>query len=917
MSPSPQRMWYRDCPRVLASLLSLLAIFVLASPQLCARAAEQAVENPPKAKLIRNSILVLVTRNPSDPWAVSQVEGMLRFFQEQMPPIVPIIEYMDWQNASGEVQEKRLADYYAAKYEGKKIRVVIAQGPQALPFLLKYHDSLFPETQGVFCGVRRAEKTQPPWLTGILEVNDAPGSFRLAHTLQPDLRRLVILEDSTNSGRAQQQSIKEACASEAPGLQIDLLRTENVQQLFAAVESLPKDTAVLMTRARLARQFMVELRDRCPVPIYGLRSPLHLPGILGGSLLNGEDHGAAAAQISLRLLHGEHADTIPVTADPPHRLVVQYDQMVRFGFPLSALPEGTEILGRPPGFIETHGPVLIGSVALVLVLLAGILTLVWILRQKRASAKALGHSLSTLNATFDSISDGVLVVDLKGRVTSLNERFLELWGIPRDLPDHDRDEVLLHHVIRRLKDPAAFITRVKNLYAHPEECSSDLVEFSDGRVFERDSRPQRDGSQIVGRVWSFRDITARVTAQQEKHHLIEQLAQSQKMEAVGTLAGGIAHDFNNILTGVIGYAELARARLPASHPSAVDLGDVLSAGERARDLVRRILTFSRKHKPEKEAVSLKPVIGEILKLLRATIPASIEIHAEFQETSDCVLADSAQIHQGLLNLATNAVHAMAGGPGTLNVSLETIAGSQQLARENPLLLAGEWVRVSVSDTGHGMDPLTLRRIFEPFYTTKQPGEGTGLGLAVVHGIVTAHGGVVTVESAPGKGSTFRLCFPLAEKPAEQSADKLHPSSTAVPSGHGEHVLVVEDETSVAEVARHFLTGLGYAPTVCHSPEEALEELRVNASDYAAVLTDLSMPRMTGLDLIRRIHQQEPGLPCVLCTGFVVSAATENEAAQLGVRDVVTKPYSRQDLALALDRALYGGKPAGAKPLASR
>ncbi len=910
-------MWHRDCPRVLAFLFSVLAIFFIALPLHCVRASDPMPEVPLRAKAFKNNILVLVTRNPSDPWVESQMEGMLHIFREHVPAITPAIEYMDWQTGRAEQQEKSLANYYASKFADKKFRVVIAQGAQAVSFLLKYHGSLFPESQGVFCGIRHLEKTQPPWLTGVFEVHDAPGTFRLARALQPDLRRLVILDDPASSGLIQQRNIEEAFANETTTVRTELLHTENVQQLFASLEALPPDTAVLMTRPRPVRQFMMELRDHCPVPIYGLCAPLHLPGILGGSLLNGEDHGAAAAQISLRLLHGEHADNIPVTADPPHRLVVQYDQMLRFGFPLSALPEGTEILGRPPRFIETHGPVLIGSVALVLVLLAGILTLVWILRQKRASAKALGHSLSTLNATFDSISDGVLVVDLKGRVTNLNERFLELWEIPRDLPDHDRDEVLLHHVIRRLKDPAAFVTRVKNLYAHPEESSSDLIEFSDGRIFERDSRPQRDGSQIVGRVWSFRDITARMTAQQEKHHLIEQLAQSQKMEAVGTLAGGIAHDFNNILTGVIGYAELARARLPSAHPSAVDLGDVLSAGERARNLVRRILTFSRKHKPEKEAVSLKPVIGEILKLLRATIPASIEIRVEFQETSDFVLADSAQIHQGLLNLATNAVHAMGGGPGTLNVSLETIAGSQQLARENPLLLTGEWVRVSVSDTGHGMDPVTVRRIFEPFYTTKKPGEGTGLGLAVVHGIVTAHGGVVTVESAPGKGSTFRLCFPLAEQPADQSERHLLPSSTLLPRGHGEHVLVVEDETSVGEVARHFLTGLGYHATVCHHPDEALEELRTKVSEYAAVFTDLSMPRMTGLDLIRRIHKQDPGLPCVLCTGFVVSAATENEAMQLGVRDVVTKPYSRQDLAVALDRALYGGMPHDTGPLAPR
>ena len=850
----------------------------------------------------RNSILILATRSPSDTWTVTQVEGMVRFFKDQTPAITPTVEYMDWQNDAGEEQEKRMTEYYSAKYAAGKISVVIAQGSRAPAFLIKYRNALFPGAQGVFCGTGSIGKNPPPpWFTGVIEVNDMLGSFQLARRLQPNLRRFVVLDDATPSSRAQLQGMRESCATDSPDITFELLKTENVQQLFAALEALPPESAVLATRSRLARYFMTELRDRCPVPIYGLRAPLHLPGVLGGSMINGAEHGAAAARLALRLFRGEHADTIPAVAGPAPRLTVHYDQMVRFGFPLSALPKGTEVLGRPPGILKTHGQTFIVGGSVVLVLLAAVALLTWMLRQKRASAEALSRSLSTLNATFDSISDGVLVVDLAGGITTFNEHFLEMWGIPGGIERNVRDEVLLRYVRRHLKDPDTFLAKVKSLYAHPEECSSDLVEFKDGRIFERDSRPQRDGGKIVGRVWSFRNITARISAEQEKHNLLEQLAQSQKMEAVGTLAGGIAHDFNNILTGVIGYAELARARLPASHPSAEDLGCVLTAGERARDLVRRILTFSRKHKPEKSAVSLKPVIGEILHLLRATTPASIEIHAELQQDDDCVLADTAQLHQAILNLATNAVHAMSGGPGTLNVNLETITGSPQFARENPRLLTGQWVRVSVGDTGHGIDPLTLRRIFEPFYTTKQPGEGTGLGLAVVHGIITAHGGIVTVESEPGKGAAFHLHFPVVEKPGDAPVQ----SVGDLPRGNGERVLIVEDETSVAEVARNYLIGLGYRPTVCHSPENALGQLGNHTHEFAALLTDLSMPHMTGLDLIRRIREIEPGLPCVLCTGFVVSASTEMEAVHLGVADVVMKPYSRNDLANALDRALHG------------
>ena len=866
------------------------------------RPANPTPPEPQRTAAIRHGILILATRSPSDLWTTTEVDGMPRFFQQQTPAIIPKIDYMDWQNDGGEEQEKRMPEYYAAKYAGGKICGVIAQDSSAPALLLKYRDTLFPGSQGVFCGTPSIGKhAPPPWLTGVPKVNDTIGSFQLARELQPNLRRFVMLDDVTAASRTQLQAIRESCAADAPDISFELPKTDNVQQLSAAIEALQPDSAVQTTRSRLASYFMAVLREHCPVPFYGLLAPLHLPGILGGLMLDGTEHGAAAARLAQRLYGGERAETIPIITESHHRRMVNYGQMVRFGLPLSALPAWTEVLGRPPGIFQTHGRALIVGGSLVLVLLAAIAFLTWMLRQKRASEKALSRSLSMLNATFDSISDGVLVVDLHGSITSFNEHFLEMWGIPRDVDPNVRDEVLLRYVRRHLKDPDTFLAKVKSLYAHPEEYSSDIVEFKDGRVFDRDSRPQRDGGKIVGRVWSFRNITARITAEEDKHHLIEQLAQSQKMEAVGTLAGGIAHDFNNILTGVIGYAELARARLPASHPSSEDLACVLTAGERARDLVRRILTFSRKHKPEKSAVSLKPVIGEILHLLRATTPASIEIHSELQRDDDYVLADTAQIHQAILNLATNAAHAMSGGPGTLNVGLETISGSPQFARENPRLLTGKWARVSVGDTGHGIAPATLRRIFEPFYTTKQPGEGTGLGLAVVHGIVTAHGGIVTVESEPGKGAAFHLHFPVVEKPCHTPVQ----STADLPRGHGERVLIVEDETAVAEVARNYLTGLGYRPSVCHSPGQALAELGAHTHEFAAVLTDLSMPQMTGLDLIRRIRAQDSGLPCVLCTGFVVSASTEMEASHLGVVDVVTKPYSRGDLANALDRALHG------------
>ena len=570
--------------------------------------------------------------------------------------------------------------------------------------------------------------------------------------------------------------------------------------------------------------------------------------------------------------------------------------------PLSAsamLATAGSLRAETTGF-SNAGFALAGGV--VILLMVAVLTLGWLLRQWRRAAAALDRSLSALNATFDSISDGVLVVGSDGRVTNCNQRFLDLWQIPAGLAEKRDDDQLLRHVLSQLIKPDAFMDRVRAVYAHPDESTSgDVLHFKDGRVFERDSRPQRMGGEIVGRVWSFRDVTAKHRAAEEKERLSSQLGQAQKLEAIGTLAGGIAHDFNNILVGIIGYAELARARLPAEHPVGDDLSHVLSAANRARELVRQILTFSRKRAPEKQITALAPIVRDTLKLLRATLPASIEIRAELEPEVGSVFADPTQLHQALLNLATNGVHAIGNASGQLVVSLEEMRATPALIESHPCLADGRWASLAVSDTGSGMDAETLQHVFEPFFTTKNPGEGTGLGLAVVQGIIETHCGVITVDSAPGSGTTFRIFLPLASEPVGPP-----PREEKTPSGNGRHVLVVDDEAMVCEVARTFLEELEYQITICHSPEHAIEEFTAAPEKFAALLTDLNMPHLNGLELIRRIRVQNPAgatLPCVLFTGYIGSAATEHEALELGLREILNKPFTRHSLGLAIHRAI--------------
>lgn len=901
--------------RLLASTVWLVALLFGAATGWAASATSPT----PAARKKSPPILVLVSRSPNDPWAVSEVDGIVRGIRRAEKGFTPTVEYLDWQGGSGPEYEERLAAYYAVKFAGRDIKVVIAADDPAVNFLLHRRDSLFPKAQVVFCGVHQFDPAKrPPWLTGLLESNDTTGTFALARKLQPGLKRFLILEDNTGAGAFALRRLDTAFPDPPRGVSLELLRAETVQDLYSVVENLPADTAVLMTRARLARRVMEDLRERCPVPIYGLRAPMHLPGILGGSVLDGELHGEAAAAVAMRLLAGEKAAGVPFLTDGWHRLVVDYGQMQRFGLSFAALPPGAEVLNRPPSFWAENRQLVLIAGAIVLALAVLIVALARQLANNRKAVAQIDHSHSLLTATFDAIGEGVLVVDRTGKIAGHNEQFLQIWNIPPALAESKDDDALRKFVLAQLKEPEAFRQRVAELYAHPEECSHETIEFLSGRIVDRISRPQRQNGEIVGRVWSFRDITTERRAQEERERLASDLSQAQKMDALGTLAGGIAHDFNNMLTGILGCADLALGNLPLGHPARDDLKQVVHSAERAADLVRQILTFSRKRAPERKVLSFEPLIRETLKLLRATVPAGIELATEMQPDVPPVLAEPAQLQQTLLNLCTNAVHAMGMGPGELRITLERSAAPPEVRQANPYLPEGPLVCLTVHDTGHGIDPADLARIFDPFYTTKAPGEGTGLGLAVVHGIVRAHDGAIAAESTPGRGTTMALYFPPAEQPEEAAAAPEPPLR-----GHGEIVLVVDDEATVAEVAAAMLRRLGYHPVTCHGGEQAFELLRAEPGGCSLVLTDLNMPRISGLELIRRLRSAGNRVPCVVATGFIGSVGVEDEIRSLGVREILSKPFSPDSLGHAVSRALATevapspSRPDVAKPAAAR
>jgi len=394
-----------------------------------------------------------------------------------------------------------------------------------------------------------------------------------------------------------------------------------------------------------------------------------------------------------------------------------------------------------------------------------------------------------------------------------------------------------------------------------------------------------------------RDISARKRAEAARREFEARLAQSRKMEALGQLAGGVAHDFNNILAGILGFADVIRKSTP--DPTAAGFSmEIVQAASRARDLIRQILMFSRRQPAERRPVRLSEVTREALQLIRGSAPAAIRVATQLTDDDPYILGDATQLHQVVMNLCMNSIQAMGESGGTLEVAVETLNVSAEFARRHPPLREGKCVRLKVTDTGPGMPQAVLDRLFEPFFTTKAPGVGTGLGLSVVHGVVQNHDGAIAVESRPGDGTTFEMYIPAVGPLRRVGEDGvMDKPGTAV----GRRILFVDDEASIARLAQVMLRSLGHTVATYAKPADGLEALRADPRAFDLVITDLTMPGMTGMDLARGVRDIRPDIPIILSSGYA-DEVPEETLRSLGIVQVLPKPFQMQALGTAVERA---------------
>jgi len=496
-----------------------------------------------------------------------------------------------------------------------------------------------------------------------------------------------------------------------------------------------------------------------------------------------------------------------------------------------------------------------------------------------------------LATAIEQAAEGFVVTDTDWLIQYVNPALERISG-------YDRSEIIGRHIsfVNSGQPDKAFYRQIQETPPQGDVwLGRSISKKKDGTFYEVEvaASPVRDNSgTVINYVSMHRDITREVRLEKE-------LRQAQKMEALGTLAGGIAHDFNNILAAIVGFTQMALYKSPEGSPVRRDLERVLKAGSRATDLVRQILTFSRETEQERKPLFIGPVVKEALKLLRSSLPSTIEIRQEIAIAPEegIVLADPTQIHQVLMNLCANAAHAMRGQSGILRVDLSLVEADDFLVSICPELKPGPYVKLAVSDTGHGIDASVIERIFDPYFTTKGLGEGTGLGLAVVRGIVKSHDGAVAVHSEPQLGTTFHVFLPKIEGKVAQEAAAFE----ALPTGN-ERILFVDDEQALVDLGKELLESLGYKVAAVTSSVEALELFRSKPDAFDLVITDLTMPGLTGTELARELLAILPNIRIILCTGFS-ELVDETGVQDMGICEFVTKPYVLSSLSATIRKVL--------------
>lgn len=888
---------------------TLLALLILP--------AMPGVVSPASAEIPGNvrspCVLVLHSYYPTFTWTDRITEGIRETFSEsEHAHAVLYFEHMDAKRHP----DPRYLDQYARLLSTKfpdpgAVDLILCSDDQALTFLLKRSDTLFPGAPIVFCGVngyRPEMRRQRRRLTGVIEAIDPRRTLEVALALQPGTQEVLVVTDITRTGRAIEQTARKAFAPFENRVSFRYVSDLSMEALQAKVAALHDHAIVFLfvfNRDNQGHNFTHEeslrlIDSHSHVPIYGPWTFYLGHGIVGGMLTSGAMQGRTAARIAFRILNGEPAEDIPIVTESPNHYAFDHRQLVRYDLPEHKLPPGSSVIHRDFSFYEKYRYRIWAAAAALMAQTAIIVLLLLNMRRRMAAEKELSASEQRYRTLIETIRDLVFIIDKTGTLVYLNPEFETITGhAPSEFIGRPFTEILAPHHIQATMERfqrglSGEEIPVYEVEVKHKERGTVPIELKVTSLLNADG-------EAAGRIGVARDIRERKEVEEERMRLQGQLQRAQKMEAIGTLAGGVAHDLNNILSGIVSYPDLLLIQLPEDSPLRKPVQTIQASGQKAAAIVQDLLTLARRGVTASEVVNLNRVVSEYLEspefeALTAFHP-DVEVEIHLEESLLNIMASPVHLSKCLMNLVSNAAEAMPSG-GTIHITTENRYVDQPLSGYDHVQ-EGDYVVLRVSDSGVGIPLQDQERIFEPFYTKKTMGRsGTGLGMAVVWGTLKDLNGYIDVESAEGRGTTFILYFPVTRNPLEAEPGD---TPTLTYRGKGEEILVVDDVETQRDIASMFLSQLEYKVHTVSSGEEAIRFVQDHPVDL--IMLDMVMdPGMDGLDTYKQVLALYPGQKAIVASGFSETDRVK-EAQRLGAGPYIRKPYTLEKLAKTIRQEL--------------
>lgn len=806
------------------------------------------------------------------------------------------VDYLDSRKANTPEYQEVLRQLLVIKYRTVHFDLVLACDDNAYHYVNKYRAELWPGTPVVFCGVnefRPEEFARHPNGTGISENNDLRPFVAAIPRLLPALQTLFVVCDDSTYTRDTLPHLQDAVRTVLPQVRVETLDNSlTAEELTIRLGQLPPGSAVFFLcfwQDKSGRYISTNEGQRIIVhssaPVFTTQRNLLGQGAVGVSYVDAFEHGAAAARLARQVLEGTPITALAPAIGPARRMAFDHARLELHRIDPSALPPGSQIINEPFSFYRKYRTLVWITTGTIGVLAALVVLLVINVLQRRRALARLTESEAKFARAFHDSPVGMTILDLEtNRYLEINHRHLRTLGYPREA------------VLGRRPEEIGWLADNQPAISPPNATGTDnppaleiQLRHQDGRTVICSCTAQK--VRINGRdclLSSLVDITAHKHAAEERARLEEQLAQALKMESIGRLAGGVAHDLNNMLLPILGYSELMQEVLPDESPLREHAAEITRAAERSRDLVRQLLAFARKQTLEMKPVDLNAVVGGFMTMLRRTLREDISIESKLVPDLPALHGDSGQIERILLNLAVNAQDAMPDG-GRLFIETTVVTLDASFERLNDeAVRPGTYLLLSVSDTGTGIPKEVLPKIFEPFFTTKATGKGTGLGLATVYGIVRQHGGQLRVYSEEGRGTTFRVYFPIVDSSRAKGVAAGPPTPTAI--GGVEKILLVEDEPQVRALTARILTQAGYTVHEAASAEQAIALADSIAEPIDLMITDVVLPDLNGRALHDNLVRLRPALQVVYMSGYSAEVITHHGVLEDGL-DFIQKPFN--------------------------